>query len=349
MGKEWRFTQLGGPRRVLTLTGSSAPHGRPRQRAVVTNGIKLRRSRTFYPDGGNKPPTTHIFGTEWKDWVLEGRFSDRHLGAGGTLAAIRQWQQMVIDAQPVEVLWGDVFAVEGIVDVFDPGNESEFECTYSITLLVDKQVLEGLFIDFEIPRYPTVLCQALQAELDANVLNPPELPHAGDLKPDFLDTLEELVSDINELSASLLTIAADIDAYADATVDQLERLRAGVVQVRTAVNRLRNTYDTTLNDTALLAADAADSQALFTASRMSTDVSTLRILAILDEMDREAQLSQRGRTLSMYIAQLGDTWESIATAYFGGPDSAGVIRDANGIKYGALPIPGHSYQVPLGA
>lgn len=349
MGKEWRFKQLGGARRILTLSGKCAPHGRPRQRAVVSDGIKLRRARTFYPDGGNRPPTTHIFGTEWKDWVLEGRFTDRELGAGGTQAAIRDWKLMLIDAQPVEITWGDILHVEGLVDDFTPGRESEFEGPYSITLLIDKDALDGGFVDFEIPRTPTAVSQALQSILSDDIGSPPDLPHAGDLKPDFLDTLEDAVSNVNGFSASLITIAGDIDSYADATIDQLERLRAGIVQARTAVNRLRMTYDSTSNDLALIAADAADTQALYVASRAASDVATLRILALLDAMDRDAQLSQRGKTLAMYVAQFGDSWESIATSFFGGPEAAGNIRDANGIKYGALPVPGRSYQIPVGA
>ena len=118
--------------------------------------------------------------------------------------------------------------------------------------------------------------------------------------------------------------------------------------MRTAVNKLRGTYETTIDDAALLAADAANAQPLFVAQRAASDVSTLRILAILDELDREAQLSQRGRILAIYTAQFGDTWESIATKFFGGPQGAGDIRAANGILYGALPLPGRSYQVPVG-
>ena len=348
MGKEWRFTQLGGSRRTITLAGAVAPHGRPRQGAVVKDGVKLRRTRVFYPDGGalSLPPTTHIFGTEWTDWELRGRFSDVHLGKGGTKSFIQEWQSFVADGQEVEILWGDILSARGIVDVFEPERESEFECAYTIVILIDRRDIDGGRSALVIPRGPQALCQALQAELDANVSVVPSLPNAGDLKPDFLDSLEELVGSINGFSASLLNIAGDIDAFVDATFDQLERLRAGVAQMRTAVNRLRGTMETTQNDAALLAR-AADTDVQWFATRASLDVSTMRLLAFLEELDREAELSRRSRLLASYVARLGDSWESIATQFFGGPDEAGTIRGANGVLYGSAPVPGREYQIPV--
>lgn len=348
MGKEWRFTQLGGPRRTLTLAGASAPHGRPRKDPVVSDGIKLRRQRVFYPDSGNAPPTTHVFGTEWIDWELKGRFSDRDLGKGNTKELIRQWQTFVKDAQQVEIRWGDVLSAVGLIDEFVPGRESEFEGSYTIKILIDRRNIEGGTSAFVIPRAPSALCQALQAELDANIGAVPTLPTAGNLKPGFIDLLDDAVSGINVLSASLIAIAGDIDSFAEATFDQLERLRAGVAQFRTAVISLRSTIETTENDAAMLAR-AADTDVLWFATRAVSDVSTMRILALLEELDREAELSRRGRILAVYTARFGDTWESIATQFFGGPSDAGEIRDANGILYGALPVPGRDYQIPVAA
>jgi hypothetical protein len=346
MGKEWRFTQLGGARRTLTLAGAAAPHGRPRKGAVVSDGVKLRKKRVFYPDGGNAPPTTHVFGTEWIDWPLKGRFSDAHLGKGGTKTLIQEWQTFVVDAQPVEITWGDILSARGLVDSFEPERESEFECAYTIVVCIDRRDIEGGHSAIVIPKTPLALCRDLRDELELNVSVVPSLPNAGDLKPDFLDTLEEAVSNINGFSASLLRIAGDIDAFADATFDQLERLRAGAAQMRTAVNTLRGTIDSTQNDAALLAR-AADTDVQWFATRANTDISTMRILALLEELDREAEIARRGRALAVYLARLGDSWESISTQFFGGPDEAGTIRDANGVLYGALPVPGREYQIPL--
>ena len=345
MGKEWRFQQVAGQRRVMSLAGACAPHGRPRKGAVVTDGVKLRRQRVFYPDGGNRPPTTHIFGTEWIDWELKGRFSDVHLGKGNTGEAIRQWQSFVADGQEVTVQWGDIVFARGIVDSFTPERESEFECAYTIVVLIDQRHIgAGQSAVMQI-RPPVALCQALQAEIAANVDAVPTLPTAGDLKPDFLDSLEATVASINGFSAALITIAGDIDAFEDATFDQLERLRAGVAQTRNAVNRLQGTMEATENDAVLLSR-AADTDVQWFAERAAIDVSTLQMLAILEELDRQAEIARRGGILSIYVARLGDTWESIASSFYGGPDDAGAIRDANGVRYGDQPIPGREYAVP---
>lgn len=346
MGKEWKFTQLGGAKRVVRLTGASAPHGRPRQRPVVTDGIKLRKQRVFYPDAGNRPPTTHIFGTQWSDWDLEGRFSDVWLGPGGTLSAIRDWQTLVAEGLGVEILWGDVLGAIGLVDSIEPGRESEFECTYKITVCIDQRDIQGGFTDYEIPIEPLALCQALQVELDGNISVIPRLQNAGDLKPDFLDSLEESVASINALSVSLINIAGSIDAFEEATMDQLERLRAGVVQMRTAVHLFRGTVESTEND-AMLLARAADTDVLWFAQRAAADVSTMRLLDLLDQLDREADLARRSRPLASYLAKLGDSWESIATIFYGGPADAGAIRNTNGIRYGSNPVPGRTYQIPV--
>lgn len=347
MGKEWKFRQLGSAQRTLTLAGPSAPHGRPRQGPVVSDGVKLRRARTQYPDSSNAPPTTHIFGVEWKDWELKGRFSDVHLGKGGTKELIRQWQTFVVDAQLVEISWGDVLSARGIIDAFEPGRESEFECSYTIVVLIDSRDIGSGQSSFAIPKNPLSLCQELQLELLEGVGRIPALPHAGDLKPDFLESLEDAVSSINGFSASLVNVAGEIDALAEGTLDQLERLRAGVAQMRTAVNSLRGTFESTENDAVLLAR-ASDADVQWFVTRSNADVATTRALALLEEIDRETEIARRSRVLAIYDARVGDTWESIATKFYGGPDGAGVIRDANGILYGELPTPGLGYQIPNG-
>lgn len=345
MAQDWRFTQLTGLRRTLTLAGATAPHGRPRSGAVVSDGIKLRRQRVFYPDGANRPPTTHIFGTEWTDWELKGRFSDRDLGKGGTKSLIQEWQSFVRDGQEVQISWGDVLTARGLIDDFEPGRESEFECSYRIVVLIDSREIDGGRSAFVIPKQPLQMCTALQLELLEGVGRIPSLPHAGDLKPSFLETLEDAVSSLNGFSASLLNVAGEIDAFAEGTLDQLERLRAGVAQMRTAMNRLRGTFETTTNDAALLAR-AANTDVQWMATRANADVSSMRILAMLEELDREAELARRGRAVAVHVAKLGDTWESISTLFYGGPDGAGTIRSANGVQYGELPVPGRDYQIP---
>lgn len=345
MGKEWRFTQLKGEKRELKLTGASAPHGRPRQRPVVADGIELRHSRTYYP--GSSKPTTHIFGIKLDDYELEGRFSDVWLGPGGTKSAIRDWQSFVADGVECLISWGDIVNAYGVVTKFIPERESEFEGAYKITIIIDDQIGTVRAVPTAaLPVSPLGMCQNLLAAIGLNVDIVPKLPNAGDLHPDFLDSLEDTVASINGFSAALVKVAGDINAFEEATLDQLERLRAGVVQMRTAVNSLRSTVAETENDSALLAR-AADTDVQWFANRATLDVATTAILALLEALDRETEIARRGRILALHVAKTGDTWESIATQFFGGPEDAGLIRDANGILYGALPIPGRQYQVPM--
>lgn len=347
MGKPWQFTQLGGAKRTITLAGASAPHGRRRRDPVVSDGVKLRRARVYYPDSKGSPPTTIVAGTAWDDVELRGRFDDRDLGLGGTSDMIRQWQTFVVDAQLVQIIWGDIWAATGIVDAFIPGRESQYECTYTIKLLIDERDIGTGQSVFVLPKSPTQLCSEL-TEVLTTVTPVPSLPHAEALKPDLLESIDDAVSSVNSFSASLIRIAGEIDAFEEGTLDQLERLRAGVAQMKTAANRLRETMDSANNDAALLYS-AADADVQWIATKTSTDVSTTRMLSILDEMDREADLARRGRVLSVYVARAADSFESISTRFYGGPDGAGDIRDANGVRYGELPFPGRSYQIPTRA
>lgn len=345
MGKEWKFAQLGGSRRVMTLANASGPHGRPRKGAVVSDGVKLRKSRVYYPDAADLPPTTHVFGVEYTDWELKGRFSDVWLGPGGTKETIRLWKAFIKDALPVQITWGDILSANGIVDSITPERESEFECAYTIVVLIDSQDTDGTRSQIRALASPKGLCQRLQAQADDN-LNIPKQPTAGDLKPDFLDSLEAAVSSINGFSASLARIAGEIDAFTEATFDQLERLRAGVAQMRTAVHVLQGAVETTENDAVLLAR-AADSDVQWFAARARMDTSMLTMLAILEELDREAEIARRSRIMALHTVQLGDTWESLSVRYFGSPGDSGTIRDANGVRYGELPIPGRQVQIPV--
>lgn len=343
--KPWTFTQLGGAKRSLTLAGSSAPHGRPRQGPVVSDGIKLRVARVYYPDALG-PPTTHIFGVAYDDWELKGRFNDAWLGPGEAKRTAAEWQKFVGEGQEVLITWGDVLTARGLLHKFVPGRESEYQIAYAFEVHIDEVLgvlspASGAVAD----QGASALCEALQRELLEGVGRIPQLPHAGDLKPSFLDSLDDLVSSVNGLSAGLLKLAGEFDTFASGTLNQLERLRAGIAQMRTAMQRIQATIDTSSNEATMLSR-SADSDIQWFAARANNDVSTLRIMALLDELDRQAEIAQRGRILAVYVARAGDSWESIARQFYGGPQDAGKLRDANGVRYGETPTPGRSYQVP---
>lgn len=347
--KDWHFQQLGGARKLLTLAGPTAPHGRPRRKPVVSDGIRLREEAVFYPDANPAAvPTRHVFGVAHDDWELKGRFMSKQLGGPGAARALAdEWKIFVAEAQPVFITWGDILSGTGLVTAFIPERESEEEIAYTITIKIDTT-------GFQSPRPvivgggPTQLCQALQNELADGLANPPSLPHVGDMKPSFLDGIDDLVSSINGFTAQLLNIAQSFDDFASGTVDQLERLRAGLQQARTAVERLRTTIFLTTNEEALIARDARTDLPWFK-TRCDYDVSTTAALALLDELDRQTEIALRGQVLTVYVPRGGDSWESISTKYYGGPDGAGRIRDANGAQYGEPPTPGRQILVPVAA
>lgn len=68
--------------------------------------------------------------------------------------------------------------------------------------------------------------------------------------------------------------------------------------------KIRATIDTSTNEATMLAR-SADSDILWFASRANNDVGTLRILALLDEIERQAELAQRGKILAVYVARGG--------------------------------------------
>src|SRR5262245_13842563 len=119
-GKPWRFEQLAGDRKVIELSGWAAPLGRPRQGAVVRDGIQIRKAETFYPES-DAGPTRHVFGRRYMPWELRGRFRDRADGVDFAKHQTEMLKAFVADAQLCRISWGDILSGVGFIDEFDPG------------------------------------------------------------------------------------------------------------------------------------------------------------------------------------------------------------------------------------
>ena len=137
--KDWTFVQLGPPNKTMTLSGYSAPFGRQRQKAVVRDAVTIRESTTYYA-GASGPPTRHVFGNKLEQWELTGRFMDPAAGSGYAKTQTDYVKQFVLDAQPVEIRWGDIVGARGFIKSFDPGRESEFQVEWKMTVLVDEDI-----------------------------------------------------------------------------------------------------------------------------------------------------------------------------------------------------------------
>lgn len=348
MGKLWVFEQLGGQKKRLTLQGAAAPHGRERRDPLVKDGIKLRRSRQYY--SGNDVPTTHVFGVHHDDWQIKGRFQDSFLGEGGTRAAILQWLEFVADAQPVRVSWGNVISIEGLVDSFVPGRESEYHSTYEISILVDQRTdLKGKKPP-PLPLDPVGLCQAIREFIagDKGIADKvKDGTSLSSLADGITEALGDAVGTLGQFSAAAVNIAQGLDDLASGTIGQVERLQAIAQQMKTACIKMQNTLDNAFGDDSALAYVDADAEVQAANMRAGIEADLNEVMGLLADLDRETELAQRGRPDTVYVAVQGDTWESIASNAYGGPDRANDIRDANGVRFGELPISGQSYQIPV--
>src|SRR5580693_5242858 len=200
--KPWTFTQVAGDQKVLTLAGESAPHGRPRASPVVEDEMGLRDATVYYP--GNPRPTRHVFGEIHNDWVLSGRFSDRFLGSGGAKAMVEQMKAFIADEQQVTIAWGDILAATGLVRRIKPSRESESEIGWTLTVGIDGDDALPLAAPQPSALDPGSKLGKVGSGLDAiNGLS--SVPGDLGLSTDFLDSLSDLVGQINSVSASVLS------------------------------------------------------------------------------------------------------------------------------------------------
>lgn len=343
--KPWKFTQIGGDRKELILSGPAAPHGRTRQKPVVSDGLKVRQSKTMY--SGSSVPTRHVFGTECKDLELSGRWRDADLGLGGARGYVDLMKGLVADQRTVLVTWGDIVVVTGLLVDFEPGRESEQEVAWKLTIEVDTDDTKATpprpapVID---PAGSATLVESLLVGFTNSIANP---PREVELSPTFLDTLDNAVSSLNGATASLLKAAYAIDNFESATADSLKRLVGGIGQVKTALLTLQGTVDSTAYD-AMLLRDSSKSNILWYKTLADAQANSFAVNALLTELGVRAETAQAGSIGRTYTAQRGDTWESLATKFLGGPASAERLRQANGAKYGTQPAAGALLRVPNG-
>ncbi len=339
--KPWTFTQLAGPKKELTLTGYDAPFGRARQNAVVRKGVKIRQRTVRYP-GSDGPPTRHVLGGEWMAWELAGRFRDAYGGKGHALRRVDELTRFVLDQQEVAIRWGDIFATTGFLEEFDPGVESEGEVEWKLRVLID----EDASVAAQRPDQPSDADAKLQRAIALLTAEVPKLPSADGIKPSFFDSISGLISSVNGAIGAIANAANTIGNIEKAAFGEVNRLRAGIGQLRTASIALQNAYASAREDTLLLRrAPLADIDVL--GLRAKSDVALTRAAADMADADRQAAIAERGKLLTTITARAGDTWESLAARYLGSPGEAQKLRDLNGARSGEQPVAGRSYRIPF--
>jgi len=343
----WYFNQLGGPRKTLRLTGASAPHGRPRQDPVVTDGIEIRKVDVYYP--GNSIPTRHVFGYRLTPWELEGRFENTDGGPGYASMMVEYVKQFVADAQPVLIMWGTLIAAEGFIESFEPGRESAGSVKWTLKVAVD----EDLNID-RVKSQPKLrklkdltetlmaaMYEALGDEREGTYIT--TFPRGLDLG--FSDALDMLVGLINEPIAMFSDLVDEIGDLERATAGSIKRLRAGINQIKTACMNARNVYEDARADFALKSS-FSEYFASFSLRQNTTTSAMLFVLDALRELDRACAIAERGQIAAFYTAREGDTWMSIARTTTGSASNASAIQDANSVA--GPPVPGEIYAIPNG-
>jgi len=231
--------------------------------------------------------------------------------------------------------------------------ESQKECVWKLKILVD--VDETTILTFSDVIEPTNPNRAIASCVDWMNEKLPAMQKSLsidgaingvlDAIDTAFDTIDDVISTVNIASATFLKAAYAIDNFESATFAELQRLRAGVNQFKTAVIILENTFESTIIDALIFSREAYDDIAWLTA-QSDARIQTTTVLGHLAEVDASCDRAIRGKVGTTYTALPGDTWESISTAVYGDPTGANKLRQSNGIKYGDKPVPGMIYQVP---
>ena len=112
----------------------------------------------------------------------------------------------------------------------------------------------------------------------------------------------------------------------------MQRLRAGLGQLRTALLDLQGLVLSTRND-AIGIGRSFGTDASCGGLFADMDVGTTSALAGAQDFDNRAAVAQRGQATKRVVARGGDTWETLSTRAYGAPDKADTLRQANGVRY----------------
>ena len=336
----WLFRQVGGSKKTLTLSGYSAPFGRPREKAVVRERIGVRQKTIRYP-GSDGPPTRHIFGDTYEPWELQGRFSWREGGTGYANSRAKELADFVRDKQEVAIAWGSITSARGFIEWVEFGRESSEEIEWKLHILIDEDDTATVPQPMPTPASPKDQMATMTAALNTiTKLQDPTM-----FRPSFLDVLSAAIGALTTILAVPQQIVGQLSSLEQAVAGDIQRLRAGLGQLRTAYLNFRDLLWTTQDD-AITIGQSFSTDASVGGLFAKVDVDTMYALAAIVDLDNQAVLVQNGMLITSTIARAGDTWESISIRCYGAPDRADQLRQANGVRGSQQPVPGQTYQVP---
>lgn len=345
MATPWTFRQIDWPRHTLKLEGRAAPHGAPRRKPVVTDTFELRQSKVYY--SGKREPTRLIFGDQCEDWEIEGRFMDADLGPGGAIAKVLEVKEFIAEAGRCEVSWGGTLVATGLVQRIEPGRESSKEVAYKIVIGIDSDdALASANRPQAVP--PSPASQARKVLDLTDTVDPRFALRPGiriHISSNFLDILEDAADAVNAAVGVFLNVANEISDFERELNQDLTRLVTSIGMAKTAILRLVDVVSTAESD-AIFLTDTVSAQVAFYAFKQQTVDNSLFALSILNDTEISAEVTQRGDAPRAVVAQRGDTWESLASRYYGGASGADALRQANGARFGEQPEPGRNLKIP---
>jgi nucleoid-associated protein YgaU len=247
----------------------------------------------------------------------------------------------VRDKQQLKIAWGDITSARGFIEWFEMGRESEEEIEWKLHILIDEDDTATTPQAMPVPSAPKDKLAAMQAAMAAiTKLKDPRI-----FKPNLLDVLGSAIASLNAILAIPQNIVGQLSSLEQAVAGDIQRLRAGLGQLRTAFLNFRDLIGTTEIDAVTIGRSFttdASAGGLFA----KVDTKTMIALAAIAQLDRDAAIVQNGMLMTSTVAKAGDTWESISTRVYGAPDQADKLRQANGVRGSDQPVAGQTYQVP---
>lgn len=341
---KWKFEQLAGEKLVMELDGYAAPFGRPRQKPLMREVIEVRVQTTKYP-GGKGTPTRHVFGSGWEDMELEGRWMSRHLEGKKAGQMADEWTQFVRDEQPVRMSWGNIVSYDGLIGRLELAREGEDDIAWKLKLLVDRRADE---IEFWVAQQPTNVIDNVASMIQTMLaFNPSLAPglNLPDMSPNFLEQLDFFAGQLSQYSTEFNKLANQLSDLEKAAFSTIQHFRGAITGFQTALLTMRETVLNAETDSVLTVRNAESDIAWLTYME-GFDVTSTNTLWLLADLERQMEILTKGEVSKLVTAKEGDTWERISDRATGGPDKAGSIREANGIRFGTAPIPGEAYLVP---
>ncbi len=336
----WTFEQRTGEKKSLNLENYAAPFGRARKGGVIKELIKVNIQTTNYP-GSKRSPTRHIFGSTWEPTEIRGRWMTRWLpGAERAGDVADRWVDFVRDEQPLTIHWGNIASWEGFISELELDRESEDEIAWRMTVLLDGRT--DLIYSEPNTSEPVVETLVKDVAESINIIATAEVPDT--IEQSLFDELDGIAGLLKSYTAQLVDYSNLADSIEHQSFTTIQSFRGVLSNVESALAQMQLAIARGVPDSVLLVR-RTESDVDWYKYTLDTEVEITTTLALMGQIDILLTASIPSGQGKVVTAQDQDTWESLSTRATGGPDSAAAIREANGIKYGRLPVPGETYVV----